>query len=41
MNVKTAEALERFQNLIADAAYEDYLKSGAGLRLTRCEKIAN
>ena len=38
MDKKTAEALEQFKNLIVDAAYEDYLKSGAGLRLTRSKK---
>lgn len=38
MDAKTAKALERFKNIVVDAAYEDYLKSGAGLRLTRSKK---
>ena len=38
MDAKTAEALEYFKNIIVDAAYEEYLKSGAGLKLTRSKK---
>ena len=38
MDNKTAEALEQFKNIVVDAAYEEYMLSGAGLRLTRTKK---
>ena len=38
MDAKTAASLERFKNLIADAAYEEYMLSGAGLRMTRSKQ---
>ena len=38
MNGKTAEALEQFKNIVVDATYDEYMLSGAGLKLTRAEK---
>lgn len=38
MDAETAEALEYFKNIIVDAAYEECILSGAGLRLTRSKK---